>query len=257
MSASRGKGNRRPSCPWPLLTKMLSSIIHITARQIHPSVFHDIVRGVGAEQGRLAAVEWRQRHDLARRCDTRGYVQCLKAVAEQSGWILGVAIESDDLLRITVRESLYTELHETGSYLCELAAGLFTGVTTEMLGDAQVYVGQCSETPPLNCAFVIHLGESTASEAIPAGPHPPRIDTPSALRRERVPRGTLGERLTGRELQILRLIAQGLSDKAIAEALRLSVRTVENHGARIRQKLAISSRTGLVRFAFRARLVEP
>ncbi|MDE2181122.1 MAG: response regulator transcription factor [candidate division NC10 bacterium] len=66
-----------------------------------------------------------------------------------------------------------------------------------------------------------------------------------------------GQRLTPRELQVLRLIAQGLSDRKIAATLRLSVRTVENHSARIRQKLCIDSRTGLVRFAFCNRLAHP
>jgi DNA-binding NarL/FixJ family response regulator len=68
---------------------------------------------------------------------------------------------------------------------------------------------------------------------------------------------TPGDHLTPREQQILRLIAQGFSDKQIAGTLQRSVRTIENHAARIRQKLCIENRTGLVRFAFRNRLIEP
>src|SRR5574337_632157 len=256
MDSRRGKGSRRPICPQALLTKSLAGVIHAVARQIHPLVFQETVRGVGAEQGRLAASEWRLAHGVARRRDIQACVQCLKAIAQQCGWSLRVAVESGDALKVTVAEARFTEPHESGSYLCELAAGLFAGVVSETLGYARVLPSGCSETPPLNCVCTIHLRESEAIMAMSSLAHP-HIEKEATLLAERLVDGTLGERLTRRELQVLRLIAQGLSDKAIAAALRLSVRTVENHGARIRQKLHIDSRTGLARFAFRTRLIEP
>lgn len=255
MHSVHDKSSRRPICPQALLTKSLAGVIHAAAKQIHPSIFQETVRDVGAEQGRLAASEWRLAHGVARRRDIQACVQCLKTIAQQCGWNLHVAVELKDALRVTVSEARFTEPHNTGSYLCELAAGLFAGVVAETLGYARVYVGQCSETPPLNCVYTIHLHESKETMAMPNIVHP-HIEKESTLLTERLVDGTLGERLTRRELQVLRLIAQGLSDKAIAAALRLSVRTVENHSARIRQKLGIDSRTGLVRFAFRTRLIE-
>jgi DNA-binding NarL/FixJ family response regulator len=59
-------------------------------------------------------------------------------------------------------------------------------------------------------------------------------------RRER-PRTDLG--LTDRETQILRLVADGLSDREIADALVLSRRTVEGHVARLLQRLNVRNRT--------------
>ena len=59
-------------------------------------------------------------------------------------------------------------------------------------------------------------------------------------RRER-PRTDLG--LTDREAQILRLVADGLSDREIADALVLSTRTVEGHVARLLQRLNVRNRT--------------
>ncbi|MDE2060331.1 MAG: response regulator transcription factor, partial [candidate division NC10 bacterium] len=224
-------------------------------RQIHPSVFQDIVRGVGAEHGGLAASEWRLTHGTVRLYDSHTGVQCLKAVAQQCGWKLQVAVESADVLRITILECRYTEPRESGWYLCELAAGLFAGVVAETIGYAKVSVGPCSETPPLDCAFTIYLRESEEHPEIPDIVHP-YIEKKSVLFKERALNGVLDERLTPCELQVLRLIAQGLSDKQIAASLQRSVRTVENHAARIRQKLRIGSRTGLVRFAFRTRLIE-
>ncbi|MCX7671297.1 MAG: response regulator transcription factor, partial [Anaerolineae bacterium] len=54
------------------------------------------------------------------------------------------------------------------------------------------------------------------------------------------------EPLTGRELEVLRLAAQGLTNKAIAAALGLSDRTVQGHLANIYGKLAVASRTEAV-----------
>lgn len=253
MRSNRGKGNRRSNCPQALLTKMLAGVIHAVVRQIHPSVFQDIVHGIGTEHGRLAASEWCLTHGVERRCDRRTSVQCLEAVGQQCGWNLRVTIESADALRVNVLKCRFTESRAYGSYLCDLAAGLFAGVVAETLGYAKVHADQCSETPPLNCVFTICIEESkdhpTTSDIVY-----PHTEKESALVAEGSLKNVQGQRLTPRELQVLRLIAQGLSDKNIAAVLRLSVRTVENHGARIRQKLCIDNRTGLVRFAFCHRL---
>jgi two-component system, NarL family, response regulator NreC len=62
--------------------------------------------------------------------------------------------------------------------------------------------------------------------------------------------------LTDRELDVLRLIALGHTNNEIAAQLYLSVRTVETHRAHIQQKLGMSSRAELVRFAFDHDLIE-
>ncbi len=55
--------------------------------------------------------------------------------------------------------------------------------------------------------------------------------------------------LSERELEVLRMIALGHTNAEIAEQLYLSVRTVETHRAHIQQKLGLSSRAELVRYA--------
>ena len=64
----------------------------------------------------------------------------------------------------------------------------------------------------------------------------------------------LGE-LTPRELEVLRLVAQGLSDADIAERLVLSPHTVHRHVANVRTKLALPSRAAAVAYAARAGLL--
>lgn len=56
-------------------------------------------------------------------------------------------------------------------------------------------------------------------------------------------RSPLGERLTSREIQTLRLICRGLSNKEIASELRISVSTVKNHVHSVLEKLQVQSRS--------------
>ena len=55
--------------------------------------------------------------------------------------------------------------------------------------------------------------------------------------------------LTRRELDVLRLLAKGNTNRQIADLLDLSVRTVENHRANLMGKLGLASRVELVNFA--------
>jgi len=68
--------------------------------------------------------------------------------------------------------------------------------------------------------------------------------------------GETTDGLSDRELEILRLIAFGHTNTEIAEQLFLSVRTVESHRAHIQQKLKISKRSDLVRYALERGLLD-
>ena len=61
--------------------------------------------------------------------------------------------------------------------------------------------------------------------------------------------------LTRRELEVLRLVASGETNKAIAAALVLSERTVDRHVSNILKKLRVPTRAGATAFAYERRLV--
>ncbi|HKQ97824.1 MAG TPA: response regulator transcription factor [Candidatus Polarisedimenticolia bacterium] len=63
--------------------------------------------------------------------------------------------------------------------------------------------------------------------------------------------------LTGRQREILQMLAEGKSSRAIAGDLNLSVKTVETHRARLMETLGIRDVAGLVRLAIRAGLLPP
>ncbi len=62
-------------------------------------------------------------------------------------------------------------------------------------------------------------------------------------------------RLSGRQREILQLIAEGCTTKDIAQRLNLSVKTVETHRAQLMERLEIHDVPGLVRLAIRVGLI--
>ena len=65
------------------------------------------------------------------------------------------------------------------------------------------------------------------------------------------------ERLTPRQREILQLIAEGQTTKAIAQRLGLGVKTVETHRTQMMKRLGIHDIAGLVRYAIRMGMVLP
>lgn len=77
--------------------------------------------------------------------------------------------------------------------------------------------------------------------------HPRRADA----------RAPAARRITPRQREVLQLIAEGHSTRAIAHELSLSVKTIESHRAQLMERLGIRDVAGLVRYAIRTGLVDP
>ncbi|MGZ4116448.1 MAG: LuxR C-terminal-related transcriptional regulator, partial [Bacteroidia bacterium] len=60
---------------------------------------------------------------------------------------------------------------------------------------------------------------------------------------------SLPDKLTKRETEILKLVAQGLSNREVAEKLFISPRTVDTHRTNLMEKLQIKNIAGLIRYA--------
>jgi ATP/maltotriose-dependent transcriptional regulator MalT len=85
-------------------------------------------------------------------------------------------------------------------------------------------------------------------------PEPQPTSQPAAPPREKFfPSSPAG--LTAREVEVLRLVAQGLTDAQVAQKLVISPRTVNTHLTSVYNKLGVDSRTAATRFAFEQKLV--
>jgi DNA-binding NarL/FixJ family response regulator len=77
------------------------------------------------------------------------------------------------------------------------------------------------------------------------------------LRRARQDLPLREDPLTPREQEVVKLVAEGYTNKQIAETLVISEKTVERHRANILDKLGMRDRVELTRFAIRHGLIEP
>lgn len=69
--------------------------------------------------------------------------------------------------------------------------------------------------------------------------------------------GRPDEVLSERELQVLKLVAEGFSSREIAEQIFIGVKTVETYRARFAEKLGLKSRADVVRYALEVGLLSP
>ncbi len=106
-----------------------------------------------------------------------------------------------------------------------------------------------------NGADIVAALEAAAAGLIAL--HPALLDSLLAGNGERPPTAPLGqgEALTPREVEVLALLAEGLSNKAIARRLHLSDHTVKYHTSAIFAKLNVSSRTEAAIAGARAGLI--
>jgi predicted ATPase/DNA-binding CsgD family transcriptional regulator len=105
-------------------------------------------------------------------------------------------------------------------------------------------------------AFAQHVVDTPEHLPIPVADVGTAIDTAVA---DDVPDAPNGREfnLTPRELEVLKHLARGLSDKAIAEALYISPRTAMTHVANILGKLGVNRRGAASTVAIRAGLIDP
>lgn len=111
------------------------------------------------------------------------------------------------------------------------------GQTCRMLGDEE---GAAMEMAAARAEF----------ERLGAAPDAARVGAMATPGRSRRPRG-----LTDRELEVLRMVADGKTNRAIADELSLSVKTVDRQVSNIFDKLGIASRAAAVAHAYQDNMV--
>ncbi|QBF31469.1 response regulator transcription factor [Thalassococcus sp. S3] len=132
-----------------------------------------------------------------------------------------------------------------------------TEILLERRPDTRILVLSMHDSPEYISSALSHGAMGYILKDVPTDEIKQAIDT--VMRGERYlctgaqgslePKDSAREALTGREQTILLQLAQGKSNKEVALALDISVRTVETHRKNIKRKLGISSTAGLTRYA--------
>ena len=128
---------------------------------------------------------------------------------------------------------LVLSLHDDAAYV---RSSLFAGA-------AGYLVKRAADTELMSAIRAVHAGRTFVDLTRPTG-------RKASLHRERiVGEAEAPKRLSAQERTVLRLLAQGHSNQAIADRMRLSVKTVETYRTRLSQKLGLKGRAQLYRFA--------
>jgi DNA-binding NarL/FixJ family response regulator len=116
-------------------------------------------------------------------------------------------------------------------------------------GAAGYLVKQTGASDLLNAIREIHRGNVFLSPSISRL----LVDQyRSALRTER---SGDGQKLTPREIEVLQLVAEGMTNKQIASELSISIKTVEKHRQQVMDKLDIHDVAGLTRYAINSGII--
>jgi DNA-binding NarL/FixJ family response regulator len=146
-------------------------------------------------------------------------------------------LQATELLRASypaIRVVVLTA-HEDESYLAQLCkAGAMGYVLKRSAGDELV------QAISMAARGEVYMAPTLAGKALAR-----LMAGPSASRE------TNHAQLSEREKEVLRLIAWGYSNKEAADALKVSVKTVETYRVRIGEKFGLRSRTELVKYALR------
>lgn len=104
----------------------------------------------------------------------------------------------------------------------------------------------------LTAVRVVSQGEALLSPSVTR-----RVIQEVTRHQRRAPRSPELDRLTQRELEVLRLLAEGRSNAEIAAELYLSEATVKTHTSSILSKLGLRDRVQVVIFAYKQGIIEP
>ena len=124
-----------------------------------------------------------------------------------------------------------------------IAKALKTGVTSHLLKD-------CDQDEIVEAIYKTAKGQQFMCGKIVSAVHEEKQEGAVEYSCE-------GLNISEREMEIIKLIAEGLSNKEVADKLFLSTHTITTHRKNIMNKLGVNNTAGLVLFAVRENLISP
>jgi two-component system, NarL family, response regulator NreC len=147
----------------------------------------------------------------------------------------GLQIIPELLKRHSAAHVLLLTMHDEAAYLRTALAAGASGYVLKKSVDADL----------LSAIRAVHKGrryiDSELAESLILDAIPERSREPGSLPEARI--------LSDREVQVLKLVAEGFSSREIADQLLVSTKTIETYRSRFGEKLGLNSRADIVRYA--------
>jgi DNA-binding CsgD family transcriptional regulator len=230
------------------LQRILEHLTGAMKNFLHPSLYEHSLREIGVRLGQEVVRSVQSSDATTQPFRQEDYLRCLKWMNRHWGWDHEVTEAQKGRIGISIPHCRFGKCAADNPHICQIEAGILGGIAGNHFGYAKVEIFRGSGVPPKACSLHVHH-ERTPQSIILEGPSFP-LDDPKVTQSHRVsPEAKMMAQLSRREQQIVRLIGEGLSDKIIAHTLGLSVRTVEGHVARIRNKTGLMTRSALIRLA--------
>jgi len=236
-----------------LLQASLGALMDWIASFAHPLVTQQMLRQLGASlaQRGHARIQLTQGHMNTQHRKSSGL--SFQNLLQECGWETRLSQESKQHLDLAIPTCPFGSQAAGSQNFCALHSAVCGEAALYQFGYAKISLQRGPETPPRDCSirvYTVRSEESLAADGVDYTSDPDHNGVPPVVAMHD---GTFAS-LSPRECEVLRLVGDGLTDKEIASTLNLSVRTAENHVARVRDKLDIRGRAGLIRFAFQHHL---
>ncbi|TAJ08328.1 MAG: LuxR family transcriptional regulator [Nitrospirae bacterium] len=241
--------------PSPSLTftqHTLGQLMDSVEGMLHPSLYKKTLRQIGVNIGRSASLHHLETHKTGKPYSAQDYIACIEGLKEHLGLECSATEATENSITFQIPVCAFGQC-AANTDICLVESGILGGIAGDYFGESKVSIHRGKGSPPQNCHAVVYLRRSEQSVTAEGTVYPEEFDSPNDRVSGTKPHLSLA-RLSLRERQILRLVGEGLSNRHIAAAVHLSVRTVEGHLSRIHAKLEIKGRTDLIRLALRSDL---
>lgn len=236
-----------------LLRASLEGLMDWIVSFAHPLVTQQMLRQLGASlaqrsHARIQLTQGRTKIQLRKK--SSGLL--FQNLMQECGWETRLIQESKHHMDLALPICPFGSQAAGSQNFCVLHLAVSGEAAVYQFGYAKISLQRGPGTPPRDCSmrvYTVRSEESLAADGVEYTSDPDQNSVPTVMMHD----GSVA-RLSPRECDVLRLVGDGLTDKEIASTLSLSVRTAENHVARIRDKLDIRGRAGLIRFAFQHHL---
>ena len=228
--------------------QVLLQLVETVKSLLHPSVVERSFHEIGTALGREVIAHASEPPAAPASTARTHYLHYSEWMRIHWGWDQTMSIGTGDHIEVHCRTCPFERLAKEDSLICQLEGAILGELAGKLFGYSKVVVQRDQSHPPRNCRFLVHTERTPQSQAATGLTFASNRSDGKRTSDEAAALRILAQ-LTSRERQIIALLAEGLSDKQIAKALHLSVRTIEGHLSRIRQKTALQTRSALIRFA--------